>query len=170
MFSWLRKRAERAANPLTQHFNRMHEEQAAAVRKLLQEGISYEDATWGTLKIMFKFSADFIPDNRVESVEREIATLKELGVIAPLAAILVYDKDWTDDNGPSWTYLQEVAREGGMALFDLVSVPTPMVSATQMELLRKVCLILEMAKVDPSDAARRVISDLQAYVQRLSQI
>ena len=54
-------------------------------------------------------------------VGNEIATLKEMGVVAPFAAILVREKDWTEDTGADWAYIQEVARDGGMSLFELVS-------------------------------------------------
>jgi hypothetical protein len=142
----------------------------AAVRELLQARASYEDTVWRTLKIMFDVSADIVPENRAELVKEEISTLNEMEVTAPVAAILIHDKDWSEDNGPSWAYLREVAREGGMPFFELVSTPTPMVSATQMEIVRKLCSALQLAGVSAGDATKHIMESLRSITEKLGKL
>src|SRR4051812_6297556 len=118
MFSWLQRKP--ASDPLLDFFNQKQAEKTELLSRLLNARLGYEATVWGTLKILFDMPPDIVPEDRVDMVSNEIATLKEMGVVAPFAAILVREKDWTEDTEADWAYIRAVARDGGMSLFELV--------------------------------------------------
>jgi hypothetical protein len=154
MLSWLRRK--QASNSLLDIFYRKQAEKTESLSRLLNARLDYEATVWGTLKILFDITPDIVPKDRVDMVGNEIATLKEMGVVAPFAAILVREKDWTEDTGADWAYIQEIARDGGMSLFELVSAPSPMVAPTQMDTVRKVCKFFREKGISSNQAAKHI--------------
>jgi hypothetical protein len=154
MLSWLRKK--QPSNLILDTFYRKHAEKTEKLSRLLNSKLDYEATVWGTLKILFDFTPDIVPEDSVDMVGSEIATLKEMGVVAPFAAILVQEKHWTEDTGPDWVYVQEVARDGGMPLFELVSIPSPMAAPTQMDTVRKLCRFFQEKGISSNQAAKHI--------------
>ncbi|UZF92071.1 hypothetical protein [Bosea sp. NBC_00550] len=156
MFSWLRKKPVPVSNPFQEAIERKHSEKLSLINQLLQGQTDYESAVWGCLKILYDANPEIVPENRVKIFSAEISALKAMGVVVPFAALLVWQKDWTEDAGSDWSYLQEVAREGGMPLFAEVSVPVAMVAPNGMDQMRKLCLASHVVGMGAGETAKKL--------------